>query len=241
MPFTFSHPAIVLPFNYLSKKWISLTALVIGSMVPDFEYFLRLKVASYYSHTWTGLFWFDPPLALFLLVIYNNIVKNKLIDHLPAFLNSRLSKFKISSSFYFKNAVIVVVCILIGAASHIFWDSFTHSGGYFVTHILFLTRQINISHYHIQTYKILQHLSTLAGTAIILFAIVQLPVGQLTKENNITYYWIEVLGVTLLVLSIRLLTGLQIQEYGDVIVTIISGIFIGLILISAITPPKQAA
>ncbi|WP_113654854.1 DUF4184 family protein, partial [Pedobacter namyangjuensis] len=30
MPFTFSHPAIVLPLTYLPKKWFSLTGLVIG-------------------------------------------------------------------------------------------------------------------------------------------------------------------------------------------------------------------
>ena len=41
MPFTFSHPAAVLPLRLLPRHWFSLTGLVIGSMVPDFEYFLR--------------------------------------------------------------------------------------------------------------------------------------------------------------------------------------------------------
>ncbi|WP_262496247.1 DUF4184 family protein [Flavobacterium piscis] len=39
MPFTFSHPAIILPLKYLPKNWISLTGLIIGSLTPDFEYF----------------------------------------------------------------------------------------------------------------------------------------------------------------------------------------------------------
>ncbi|WP_434297574.1 DUF4184 family protein [Clostridium sporogenes] len=42
MPFTFSHPAIVL---HLEKKWnkyFSFTALILGSMSPDFEYFIYL-------------------------------------------------------------------------------------------------------------------------------------------------------------------------------------------------------
>lgn len=51
MPFTFSHPSIVLPLTYLPKKWISLTGIVIGSLTPDFEYFLRMKIQSTYSHT----------------------------------------------------------------------------------------------------------------------------------------------------------------------------------------------
>jgi hypothetical protein len=55
MPFTFSHPAIILPLAYLPKKWYSMTGLVIGSLVPDFEYFLRMSMAGYHSHTIAGL------------------------------------------------------------------------------------------------------------------------------------------------------------------------------------------
>ncbi|MEB0248571.1 DUF4184 family protein, partial [Mucilaginibacter sp. 5B2] len=61
MPFTISHPAVILPLNYLPKRFISLTALVVGSLTPDFEYFIRMKVQSDYSHTLPGLFWFDLP------------------------------------------------------------------------------------------------------------------------------------------------------------------------------------
>ncbi|WP_240482010.1 DUF4184 family protein [Flavobacterium psychrophilum] len=39
MPFTFSHPAIILPLRYLPRQWFSLTGLIIGSLTPDFEYF----------------------------------------------------------------------------------------------------------------------------------------------------------------------------------------------------------
>ncbi len=49
MPFTFSHPAIVLPF--LKKKHFSATALVVGTMSPDLEYFFRMKIQSEISHT----------------------------------------------------------------------------------------------------------------------------------------------------------------------------------------------
>jgi hypothetical protein len=242
MPFTFSHPAVVLPFNYLSKRWISLTALVIGSITPDFEYFIRMKVASYYSHYWTGLFWFDLPLGLLLLLIYNQIVKDKLIDHLPSYFNKRLSPFKNSAIRYSGSyLIIIIVCILIGAASHIFWDSFTHPAGYFVKHIHLLSHRILVGSYAISFYNIVQHLSSLTGAVIILYAIVQLPSGKSTKNNNIITYWIKILVVTLFILIIRLLTGLKLHEYGDMIVTAISGILIGLILASAITPAKQTA
>ena len=104
MPFTFSHPAVVLPLNYLPKKWFSLTALVAGSMVPDFEYFMRMRADSMYSHTWRGLFWFDLPLALLLIWIYNDLVKDKLIDHAPAYFNKRLSALRITAGHILKTA-----------------------------------------------------------------------------------------------------------------------------------------
>lgn len=92
MPFTFSHPAIVLPLTYLPKKWYSLTGLVIGSIAPDFEYFIRIKVQSNYSHTWFGLFYFNLPLGIILAFIFHNIVRNTLIQNTPIFLQQRFNK-----------------------------------------------------------------------------------------------------------------------------------------------------
>lgn len=42
MPFTFAHPAAVLPFAKKHSKHISVTALILGSMASDFEYFYTL-------------------------------------------------------------------------------------------------------------------------------------------------------------------------------------------------------
>ena len=44
MPFTFSHPAIVLPLVRKSGHWFSATGLIIGSLTPDFEYFMRMRI-----------------------------------------------------------------------------------------------------------------------------------------------------------------------------------------------------
>src|SRR6478609_2941554 len=94
MPFTFSHPAIILPITYLPRKWFSLTGLVVGSLTPDFEYFIRMRVQSDYSHTLSGLFWFDLPLGILLAFIFHNIVRDSLFENLPLILKSRLIRFK---------------------------------------------------------------------------------------------------------------------------------------------------
>src|SRR5258708_32400130 len=109
MAFTTSHPAAVLAFNYLPKRWVSLTGLVIGSMIPDFEYFIRMTMQTKYSHTFLGLFWFDLPLSLFFMLIYNAMVKDKLIDHLPACLSRRFSGMKNSGKPYFKRPLFIII------------------------------------------------------------------------------------------------------------------------------------
>jgi hypothetical protein len=56
MPFTFAHPAIILPL-YKKPHLFSMTALIIGSMVPDFEYFLKVAVKSALNHSLAGIFY----------------------------------------------------------------------------------------------------------------------------------------------------------------------------------------
>ena len=134
MPFTFAHLAIILPFIYLPKRWFSLTGLIIGSMTPDFEYFIRMNIQSIYSHTIWGVFWFDLPLGILLCFLFHKVIKYALYENLPLFLKSRFSSFAdFDFSTYFKrNYLIVILSILIGAFSHILWDSFTHETGFFV-------------------------------------------------------------------------------------------------------------
>ena len=152
MPFTFSHPAIVLPLTFLPRQWFSLTGLVIGSLTPDFEYFLRMRIKSNYSHTIDGLFWFDLPLGLLLALIFHNIVRDSLFDNFPSILKSRFLAFRqFDWNDHFKRKwFVVAISILIGAASHIFWDSFTHDHGYFVQTIPALQNSLNLIRFNIR-------------------------------------------------------------------------------------------
>ena len=232
MPFTFSHPAIVLPLSYLPRQCFSLTGLIIGSLVPDFEYFLRMRIQSDYSHTIDGLFWFDLPLALFLAFIFHNIVRDKLFDNLPQFFNVRFSQFKQFdwSAYFRKNWFVVVISVIIGTASHIFWDSFTHHHGYFVQKIQTLQNSVALFGKQIPILKILQHSSTLIGAAIIAFAVYKLPTKETEKISINPKYWIIVVGLSLSILAIRILGGLALNQYGNIIVTAISAVLISFIL-----------
>ncbi|TGD59892.1 DUF4184 family protein [Flavobacterium humi] len=231
MPFTFSHPAIVLPLTYLPRRWFSLTGLVIGSLTPDFEYFIRMKVQSNYSHTLSGLFWFDIPLGLLLAFIFHNFVRESLIDNLPTILKSRLSSFsKFNWNKHFKkNWAVIIISALIGAISHLFWDSFTHVHGYFVEIIPMLTNKIDILGMQIPVFKILQHSSTLLGGIIISVALLKLPINKNITGGFSFKYWSIVVGLTLAIIFIRFSTGLDYKAYGQLIVTGISAVLISLV------------
>ena len=241
MPFTFSHPAIVLPLTFLPRQWFSLTGLVIGSLTPDFEYFLRMRIQSDYSHTISGLFWFDLPLGILLAFIFHNIVRDSLFDNLPTILKSRLTKFKQFdwNNYFKKNWLVVAISVLIGAASHIFWDSFTHDHGYFVQTIPELTNTVDIFGRQVPTLKILQHSSTLLGGLVIAFALFKItPDKNVTGQSNIKY-WGILTTLTLTIIAVRLLSGLDYKLYGHVIVTAISAGLISLTLTPWLTGQKK--
>jgi hypothetical protein len=232
MPFTFSHPAIILPLTYLPKKWYSLTGLVVGSLAPDFEYFLRMKVQSNYSHTFIGLFWFDLTLGLLLAFLFHNFARDPLFDNLPLILKSRLEVFQhFHWNAYFKeNWIVVSVCVLIGAASHLFWDGFTHEHGYFAETIPGLTNAINVLGRQIPIFKILQHSSTLVGGLIIVYSLLKLLKDQNVKAEINLKYWSILIFLTFVIISVRLLNGLDYKLYGHVIVTGIAASLISLVL-----------
>ena len=233
MPFTFAHPAIILPATYLPKRWYSLKGLVIGSMTPDFEYFIRMKVQSDYSHTVKGVFYFDLPIGLLLCFIFHCIVRNPLYESSPSILRKRMSQFE---SFnwvgHFKQNSAVICCSLIaGAATHIFWDGFTHATGYFVQNYPALKNSVSILSFDIPFYKILQHSSSASGLCIIVLYISKLPIEKGNKKNT-RRFWPFVASIAIAITALRFLGGLNYRIYGDVFVTMISSTLLAIILAS---------
>lgn len=228
MPFTFSHPAIVLPF--LKTKRLSATGLIIGSMCPDFEYFIRMKVQSNISHTFLGLLLFNLPVGFLVAILFHLIIKRNLIENLPSFLQNRLRTLKdIDWVDYLKeNLFYVLISILIGALSHIFWDSFTHESGYFVQKTSFLIYKI----YNIPLYKMIQHFSSLIGMMFICFYMYKLPIRNEVKTNLNWKYWVSILVFILIIMLIRWTFGLSINQIGNVVVSLISATLLAIIFVS---------
>lgn len=228
MPFTFSHPAIVLPF--IKSRRLSATGLIVGSVCPDFEYFIRMKVQSDSSHTLLGLFIFNIPISLLFALLFHQVIKKGLIENLPSFFSSRLDVLKNLDwiNYLRVNFVIVVVSIIIGATSHILWDGFTHQTGCFVSEFSFLSSEI----YAIPFYKILQHLSSCVGMATLFFYLYKMPSSNRIHDRVKKSYWVSVLFCISLIMAIRFCLGLSFIQYGNIIVSLISSTIIGITISS---------
>ncbi|WP_281633813.1 DUF4184 family protein [Flavobacterium luteolum] len=241
MPFTFSHPAIILPLRYLPKSWFSITALIIGSLTPDFEYFLRMKVKSDYSHTLNGIFWFDLPLALLLTFLFHNLTRNLLFENLPSFIKNRILVFTdFNWNIYFKrNWLIVLISLLIGIFSHIFWDAFTHKHGFFVNHIETLQNTIPIFGNEIPLWKIAQHSSTLIGTIILLIIFIKLPTKFTSQTSINKLYWISAILFTIAILFTRFIINPKALNIGNLVVSFIASFLLSITVIPLIIKFKS--
>jgi hypothetical protein len=168
MPFTFAHPAAAVPLLRPLARWGVLSALVIGSLVPDFSYFLPIGIHRSQSHSIAGLFWFCVPLGVVSYWLLHHLLARPVVDLLPASWRARLRP--VVDAHVQPAWTAVVVSIWVGAATHIAWDAFTHAGAPLVRVSRALRfHLVTLSGYPISVYTVLQHISTALGMAIVAY------------------------------------------------------------------------
>lgn len=162
MPFTFAHPAAVLWCARWHPTGVPFSAFVIGSMSPDFEYFLRLRMLSFYSHSALGILIFCIPVGLVIYGLYRGAIAPALYRNLPCYIVDRLPEHTEHRGKGLRHLVLVSLAIAVGAVTHILWDGLTHGNGPFVLRWPGLETDV----LGLPLYKFLQHGSTLAGFGI---------------------------------------------------------------------------
>jgi Domain of unknown function (DUF4184) len=145
-----------------------MSALVVGCLAPDFEYFLGRHGT--FGHTWTGMFALDLPLGLAALWLFHRYAKEPLVACLPEGARERLDpgppSLSINSPSHF---VMVVFSILVGIATHLFWDAFTHPRFWLYDHWHFLRRTASLPLFGPRPwYGMLQYFSSAFGIVVIL-------------------------------------------------------------------------
>jgi hypothetical protein len=165
MPFTLSHPAAVIPLRKLGV----FSALIIGSMMPDTVYFLPFfSEHDRFGHTLPGLFFYCLPAGLVLLWLFHHFMKQPLISLFPRHHQGRLSAASPAFQFIpFRHFLFIVWSVLIGAVTHILWDSLTHTDTYFFTTGSWLSEPIRTGGPKMQIADALQLASSFFGLIII--------------------------------------------------------------------------
>jgi len=164
MPFTFAHPVITMPW-WKRKSW-PVSALIIGCMAPDFEYFLRFRASAIWSHEGLGILLFNLPLVVLLYILFELLIRPVLYVYLPSWFPYRWSRHgKLPATPI--GWLTVLLLGMTGVVTHLLWDQFTHKGAWVVNQIPFLSQVIHIGFIQIPIYKICQHGSSLIGLVLI--------------------------------------------------------------------------
>ena len=137
-----SHQAVVLPLKIAAPRWTSGTALVVGSMAPDVEYFLRGYPTSLISHTRLGQLTFCLPVTLVLYWLITRVIAEPAAAHAPESGELRLREYALlrRQPAGPGHWAIVATSAVIGSSSHVALDRLIAAAGGMPYHALMASR-----------------------------------------------------------------------------------------------------
>ncbi len=169
MPLTLAHPAAILPLRRALGRHAVGSALAVGSMAPDFAYFWPGVPID--SHTPWALLWFAVPAGWLGYGLWHGLLARPLWDLVPPKLAPWLRPlFHPNGRLPATSATVVTLALLLGAATHLVWDAFTHGHGAAVRAWPLLQTELgHVGGYALPVFRVAQHGSTLAGLAVLVW------------------------------------------------------------------------
>lgn len=133
MPFTAAHPLAAVPLRRLG---LPLTALAIGAMAPDMVLFAPIGVTYPQSHSLRGVVGADVLVGGAALITWCVLMRTPLADAAPRWMRERMVGLpQAPARPRVRQVVLSIIALMLGALTHIIWDSFTHSRGWAVRHL----------------------------------------------------------------------------------------------------------
>ncbi|WP_018637779.1 DUF4184 family protein [Parafrankia elaeagni] len=161
MPFTLSHPAAVLPLRRLGMP---MSAMAIGSMVPDVPVFSADPGLYRFTHSALGIVTAAPAFTLVALAAWFLLARDALVDLAPDAIRRRLAP---RARLTGRQWLSAPAGAAVGAATHVGWDVFTHSNRWGVRQVAWLSDQ----HGPMPGYRWLQYGSSVVGLVILVLAV----------------------------------------------------------------------
>ncbi len=173
MPFTLSHAAVVVPaYRPLTRAHL-FSAAIIGSMAPDFGMLLPESLERWQTHSLPALFSFCLPAGLVAWWLVQRLIKPAVIEVLPdgPWARARAEHPPISLS-RLSAWIAAAAGILLGAATHLVWDAFTHEDARGVRMLPLLDDYgPEVGRHSLRLYAWLQYGSSLLGLAVLALAL----------------------------------------------------------------------
>jgi len=167
MPFSLAHTVAVPPLRRLLGRRAVTSALVIGSVVPDYRHFIP-RHHHLDTHTFAAIVWFALPLGLASFFVFHAWLREPAVALLPLAVRRRLGRL-LETPEARPALALVALSIAVGALVHIFWDAFTHRRTFVVDAFPGLFCRVVWTHgaYVLRVYGVLQHLSSLVGMSVL--------------------------------------------------------------------------
>lgn len=153
----------MLPLIAYGRRWFNAPALVIGSLAPDFPYFLFCGVERKETHNLHGVLVYCLPAGLIAWWLYQYLLRPALwqVFSLRQQVPENGTPFP-----WWRTLLVVAFSLWLGAATHIFWDGFTHVSGWASQKYPLLRENVWPGH-HLPLSRQLQYLSGVLGTAAV--------------------------------------------------------------------------
>jgi hypothetical protein len=170
MPFTISHVAAVLPLAHFLRRGRVLSALVIGSMVPDFGLLLPWRLDRVETHSAAALLTWSLPVGITTYWIFQYLIKRPVREVLPDGAYERSLPYgAVADIRSLEQWLLACGAVLVGAVTHLVWDGFTHEGARGVRMIPALDDfVVSFAGRHLTGPRFLQDFSSLVGLAIVI-------------------------------------------------------------------------
>jgi hypothetical protein len=126
VPFTITHVVAILPLTTPRlSRWFSPTALAIGAMVPDVPLMAPFIGTYGWSHDLAiGPITYNLVVGLVVFALWTFVLRRPLTDLAPDGLRARLAPARAVRG---RGWLVVVLSLVVGAYTHLIWDSFTHA------------------------------------------------------------------------------------------------------------------
>ncbi|WP_203817533.1 DUF4184 family protein [Paractinoplanes ferrugineus] len=204
VPFTGSHPAAVLPLlRPLRRLGVPPAALVVGSLAPDLPFFVTVTSLTALTHSTAGVGTIDLVIGAVAYAGWQLVGRpalGVLLPGRPAPVTGSPAGGR--GAAWWRRALAVALGLVVGAGTHLIWDSFTHAGMWGVRRVPWLAESFG----PLPGYEWAQYASSLAGLSVL--AVRCAPGSSATWSRRTYRAWAFVIGAALTGAALGVWAGL---------------------------------